>query len=190
MTDSRPSAIRHPPSAIFLVGFMGCGKTTVGRLLAEQLGRRFIDLDDWIVQRAGKSIARIFAEDGEEHFRRLESELLREVVKEPDAVISLGGGAFVSEANRRVVKECGVSVWLDCSLDVILKRLEGASDRPLNTSPERLRDLLESRLPSYSQVDVRIDANQAAPTNLVEEIITQLRRAIDYHMMIGEVNES
>jgi shikimate kinase/peroxiredoxin family protein len=188
MTEPTQSKIQNPESnigAIFLVGFMGSGKTTVGRLLAERLHRRFIDLDDWIVERAGKPITRIFGEDGEEAFRQLESELLREVAKEQNAIISLGGGAFVSEANRRVVKVHGVSVWLDCSFDMILKRLEGVSDRPLNRSPEQLRQLLESRLQSYSQADIRIDTGQVAPTNLAEEIITQLRRAMDYRMMIG-----
>jgi len=181
MTQSTQSAIRNPqsaigiPSRIFLVGFMGSGKTTVGRLLAERLGRRFIDLDEWIVERAGKSISQIFAEDGEVYFRQLEGELLRDVVKEPELVISLGGGAFVSEINRRVVKEHGVSVWLDCTFDVILKRLGDASDRPLNTSPDRLRELLESRLPSYSQADVRIDAGQVWPERLVDEIMQILR---------------
>jgi shikimate kinase len=177
MSESPPSAIRHPPSAIgippriFLVGFMASGKTTVGQLLAERLARRFIDLDDRIVQRAGKPITRIFTEDGEEHFRRLESDLLRDVAKEYGVIISLGGGAFVSEANRRVVKAHGVSIWLDCSFDVILERLQGAKDRPLNTSPENLRTLLESRIERYAQADSRIDASQATPDVLVEQIM-------------------
>ncbi|MBI3952055.1 MAG: shikimate kinase [Acidobacteria bacterium] len=182
MSESTESAIRNPrsaidfPSRIFLIGFMGSGKTTVGRLLAERLGRQFIDLDDWIVERAGKPITRIFAEDGEAAFRQLESEDLPDALREQDVVISVGGGAFVSEANRRVIKEHGVSIWLDCPIDIILKRLEGVTDRPLNTSPDRLRELLQSRLPSYAQADFRVDADQAGPETLVEEIIRLLRR--------------
>jgi shikimate kinase len=167
------SAIHNPQSAIFLVGFMGSGKTTVGRLLAERLGRRFIDLDELIVQQVGKPIRQIFIEDGEAAFRQLESEILCDVANEPDIVISLGGGAFVSESNRRVVHDHGVSVWLDCPFDIILQRLEGASDRPLYQSPDQLRALWESRLPSYALANLRIDTSQAAPTSLVEEIITQ-----------------
>lgn len=177
MTEVNQAEIQQPLSLlgpIFLVGFMGSGKTTVGRLLAERLSRRFIDLDERIVQRAGKTIPQIFAEDGEPYFRRLESELLGEVVNEPDAVISLGGGTFADDANRRRVKERGVSIWLECPLEIILKRLEGTSDRPLNTSPEQLRDLLESRLSGYSQADFRIDASRAAPAELVEEILRVL----------------
>jgi shikimate kinase len=175
MIESTQSAIGIP-SRIFLVGFMGSGKTTVGRLLAERLDYRFIDLDDRIVDRAGKPITRIFAEDGEDAFRRQESDLLCSLMNERGAVISLGGGTFVSEGNRRVIKEHGVSIWLDCPFDVIMQRLEGTSDRPLYTSPEQFRELWTSRLPSYSKADYRIDASRVPPDELVEEIIGNMHR--------------
>lgn len=163
------------PPRIFLVGFMGSGKTTIGRLLARRLGRPFIDLDERIVERTGRSISRLFAERGEAAFRQLETELIGEVIDEPEAVISLGGGAFVSEVNRRMIQASGVSIWLDCAFEIIVKRLEGTNDRPLNTSPEQLRRLLESRLSSYAQADLRIDASRSQPAELVEEIIGRLR---------------
>lgn len=173
--EEKPTPQSPLPPRIFLVGFMGSGKTTIGRLLARRLGRPFIDLDERIVERTGQSISQIFAERGEAAFRKLETELINEVIGEPEAVISLGGGAFVSEANRRVIQANGVSIWLDCPFDIIVERLRGTSDRPLNTSPERLRRLLEGRLSSYAQADLRIDAGRSHPLELVEKIIERLR---------------
>ena len=103
--------------AIFLTGFMGCGKSTVGKLLAERLGWEFVDLDERIEALAGKSIARIFSEDGEDEFRRLEHETLVEQARlaregSPRAA-ALGGGAFTFERNRRAISGAGVSIWLD-----------------------------------------------------------------------------
>ncbi len=175
MNEFIQSKIQNPKSKIiFLVGFMGSGKTTLGRLLADHLGRRFIDLDEWIVEYVGKPITQIFADDGEAAFRRLESKLLCEVVKESNVVISLGGGAFVSETNQRLVKDHGIAIWLDCSFDVLLKRLEDTADRPLNRSPEQLRELWQGRLPSYSQADLRIDTTTAEPQILLTKIVRLL----------------
>lgn len=172
MNQSKPPA--SLPSRIFLVGFMGCGKTTVGQLLAEQLGRRFIDLDEWIAQRTGQSIPHIFQEHGEGFFRTLESELLREVVQMDNVVVALGGGAFVSEPNRRLVKDHGVSIWLDCPIEIIFQRLADTTDRPLNQSPEQMRHLLETRIPSYALADVRIEVSQLPPAVMVQQIIDEL----------------
>jgi shikimate kinase len=175
ISDGRSAQRSAPiPARVFLVGFMGCGKTTVGRLLAERLDRRFLDLDDLIVQRAGQSIARIFAERGEGFFRALENELLCEVVEMNDVVIALGGGAFVSESNRQLVKEHGVSIWLDCPIEIILERLAGTSDRPLNQSPEQMRRLLETRKPSYALADVRIEVGRSSPAAVVQQILHSL----------------
>lgn len=91
-----------------------------------------------------------------------------------DVVIALGGGAFVSESNRQLVKERGVSIWLDCPIEVILQRLVGTSDRPLNQSPEQMRHLLETRRPSYALADVQIEVSQLPPAVVVQQIIAEL----------------
>jgi shikimate kinase len=159
---------------IFLVGFMGSGKTVVGQALAERLGFEFVDLDELIVERAGKPIKEIFLESGEAAFRELEQEALKQVVSRDKIVVALGGGAFVSEANRRLIKAVGISVWLDCPIEVILARLEGAMDRPLFQSPEQVQELLASRLSAYQQADVRIAADHGQPEEIADEIARRL----------------
>src|SRR5919199_1173160 len=97
-------------SPIFLIGFMGAGKTTVGRALAERLGRSFFDLDEMITRRAGRSVQQIFADLGESEFRQMEREAIQECKQIKDAVIALGGGAYISEANRADLSEIGRTV--------------------------------------------------------------------------------
>lgn len=160
---------------IFLVGFMGSGKTTVGRLLAERLGFGFVDLDEEICRRAGKAITEIFDREGEAAFRRLETDALKEVTHRDDIVVALGGGAFVSKQNRLLIEQHGISVWLDCPLAVILERLTGVTDRPLFRTPMQVEALYRRRLPSYALSDVRIDAARSQPGELVEEILSRLR---------------
>ncbi len=159
---------------LFLVGFMGSGKTTVGRLLAEKLGYAFLDLDELIQQQAGLSIPEIFARMGEGAFREMESRALRALEAWEDVVVALGGGAFVSEENRREVRRLGVSVWLDCPLEVILKRLGETTDRPLYRSPEQMRALLGARLSAYQQADLRVEAGEVTPESVADEIIRRL----------------
>src|SRR5690242_3761047 len=113
--------MKHSP--IFLVGFMGAGKTTVGRALARELQYEFFDLDELIAERAGKSVQTIFAELGEPEFRRLEREAIKGCCGMVRTVIALGGGAFVSDLNRTLLREIGRTVWLDCPLEVCLERL-------------------------------------------------------------------
>ncbi|MCS6805434.1 MAG: shikimate kinase [Acidobacteriota bacterium] len=165
--------------SIFLVGFMGSGKTTVGRLLAERLGCRFIDLDEQIAQHAGKSIRQIFSEDGEAAFRLIESKLLNEIACQGRAVVSVGGGAFVSQANQETIHAHGVSVWLDCPFEIIVKRLEGTRDRPLYQSREQLRALWESRQSSYAQAMIHVQTHDVSPHAVVEVIMRRLRQRLD-----------
>ena len=161
---------------IFLVGFMGSGKSTIGRALAERLQREFIDLDELIVERAGRSIPDIFAQFGEAYFRTLERETLRTLESGSAAVVALGGGAFVSDENRAIVAKLGLSIWLDCTLDKILERLGSDRTRPLYSgrSPEQLAELLASRTPSYSLADLQIDVTQLDVSEAVEKIISLL----------------
>src|SRR5438477_119802 len=134
---------------IYLVGFMGCGKSTVGRALADHIGWNFVDLDQEIEQKQGASIAEIFEQKGEAGFREIESAALRERVKLVDCgrpyVIALGGGAFLSDANVKTLTRSGVTIWLDCPLDTIERRVAGFDHRPLARDPDKLRELYESR---------------------------------------------
>jgi shikimate kinase len=163
---------------IFLIGFMGSGKTTIGRELAARLRRDFIDLDELIAEQAGRSIPEIFAESGEEHFRKLEREALKSLVSRPIAVVALGGGAFVSDENRAEVADQGLSIWLDCELDTILGRLGCDSTRPLyaGRSPEQMAQLLAARETAYAQADLRLDVTRLKVEEAAQEIISLIRK--------------
>jgi shikimate kinase len=155
---------------IFLVGFMGSGKSTVGRALADELGWGFADLDDDIEKREGMSIGQIFDTRGEAEFRRAEEVALQERVRSIErgkpCVIALGGGAFLSEANFEVVSNNGVSVWLDCPYSTVERRLAGHEHRPLARDPEKLRELFAVRRAGYERADycIVIENDDAAAT--------------------------
>ncbi len=165
---------------VLLIGFMGAGKTTVGKLLAERLGYQFVDTDDLIVQRAGKTIPRIFAEDGEARFRELETEVIRSLAGCQRHVIALGGGAVKREGNLPLLKAAGPIVYLAASPEELARRIHAMpGTRPLidgdsakKTLPEveeRVRELLAERLPLYERAaDVVIET-----TGLTAEEVCQ-----------------
>lgn len=145
---------------IFLTGFMGCGKTSVGRVLAERLGWAFVDLDQVIVDEAGASIKEIFAEKGEPAFRELESRMLVKIAMRPSQVVSTGGGVVINRGNRAVMREYGSIVNLTASVEEIAARVCGDSERPLladDASTRRIGSMLESREQFYADADLRID---------------------------------
>jgi len=146
---------------IYLVGFMGSGKSTVGRALADELGWPFVDLDEEIERDHGTSIAAIFDTRGEHEFREIETEALRRCVRTVQSghprVISLGGGAFLRHENMELVSDNGVSVWLDCPLHLIERRVAAFSHRPLARDPNHLRHLYEVRREGYSRADFRVE---------------------------------
>lgn len=159
---------------ITLTGFMGSGKTTVGRILADALGCPFLDLDDLIVKKAGKSIPDIFAQDGEPAFRQLEARLLRQTVEkygESTAVLSLGGGAILAPASATLVHEKTVCIYLRATLDTLLERLAGESaGRPL--ADASLAERLAAREPLYEKTaHVIIDTDGLTPEEVSDEII-------------------
>ena len=159
---------------ITLTGFMGSGKTTVGRILADALGCPFLDLDDLIVKKAGKSIPDIFAQDGEPAFRQLEARLLRQTVEkygESTAVLSLGGGAILAPASATLLHEKTVCIYLRATLDTLLSRLEGESaGRPL--ADASLAERLAARAPLYEKTaHVVIDTDGLTPEEVSDEII-------------------
>ena len=138
----------------YLVGFMGAGKSTVGRALAARLDVPFVDLDEAFEVLAGLTIRRAFEERGEAWFREREAELLRGTEALPDAVVALGGGTFTFPENRAVVQRAGRSLFLDVPFNVIASRLgEKAVDRPLFRSVEDARALYDARLASYRLCD-------------------------------------
>ena len=145
---------------IYLVGFMGSGKSTVGRHLARRLGWSFFDLDDEIEAAEKTTIASIFDTRGEAEFRRIESEMLAQHVRAIEhgraAVVALGGGAFLSAANRELAANHGVTIWLDCEFERIARRVAWADHRPLARDPVKLAALFDARRDTYRLADVHI----------------------------------
>ena len=159
---------------ITLTGFMGSGKTTVGKVLADFLGCPFMDLDDLIVKKAGKSIPEIFAQDGEPAFRQLEARLLRQTVEkytENTVVLALGGGAVTAPASASLLREKTVCIYLRATLETLLARLEGeTAGRPL--ADASLADRLAAREPLYEETaHVIIDTDGLTPEEVADEII-------------------
>jgi shikimate kinase len=147
---------------VVMVGMMGAGKTAVGTALARTLGVGFRDSDEEIVQAANRSIAEIFERDGEPFFRARESEVIARLLRGDPCVLSTGGGAFLSAANRRMIHDIGVSVWLRADLDLLWQRVRHKSTRPLLRTPnprDTLRALYEARLPHYAEADLAVDAD-------------------------------
>lgn len=166
-SDTRPS--------IVLTGFMGVGKTTVGMLAAHRLGRPFVDTDDVIAQRQGRSVRRIFAEDGEAAFRALERALAAELSEYRGLVIATGGGMLVDPVNREHLARTGVLICLDASPDTIAERLENADDRPLAS---RWRALLEARQEAYAAITHHVRTDSKPPEQIVDEVIALWQTAL------------
>jgi shikimate kinase len=169
---------RMPPrpergGPIVLVGAPGAGKSTVGALLAERLGTEFTDADAVIEQRAGKSIAEIFADDGETFFRQLEEETTAALIRRPGGVLALGGGAVLSAATRTALQGHRV-VWLRVGVPSALHRVGLDTARPLllGNVRGRLIKLLGERKPLYDEVaEARVDTDDASPEDVVELIV-------------------
>lgn len=154
---------------IVLAGFMGTGKSTVGKLLAEKINRPFIDTDEEIIRRAGKTIPEIFAQDGEQEFRQMERRVCRFFAGQRGFVISTGGGMLLDPSNREVMLASGLVICLTASPDTIASRVDAEnSDRPLLKGDWRA--LLEKRRPAYDAIPCQIDTTNRTPEDIVEEI--------------------
>ena len=163
---------------IFLTGFMGCGKTSVGRVLSKRLGYEFVDLDEAVVHEAGASVKEIFAAQGEPAFRRLESEALQRVAARTGVVVSTGGGAVIAGSNRAVMRGSGSIVNLTAAVEAIAARLSGDSERPLlegDASTDRIRNMLETREQFYADADLRIDTTAKTVESVTAEILDSLK---------------
>lgn len=161
--------------SFYLLGFMGCGKSTVGRLLGQRLGWRFIDLDETLEQCQGRTINQIFAEKGEPYFRQAERRLLEEIVRKAEempTVVALGGGTFAQPANFELIRSNGgITVWLRCPLEELRRRCRGLTHRPLFRDPASFEQLYRQRLPYYERADFRVDADRSDPNQVVEDIL-------------------
>ena len=156
---------------IYLIGFMGAGKTTVGRIVAEKLGWVFLDLDREIESGEGQPISVMFRTKGEPHFRKLEHTYLRALSVREHAVVALGGGTFTDPENRRIVDQSGVSVWLDASLSQVFRRIRSDGTRPKFKTKHQLAKLYEARIPSYRKAKLRIRNDDAVPEVVAEQLI-------------------
>jgi 3-dehydroquinate synthase len=159
---------------IALTGFMGTGKSAVGRAVARRLGWQFIDMDDVIVSRAGKSIPRIFAEDGEPAFRAIEADVCADLSKQERLVIATGGGALVDADNRRTMMVRGTVVCLNASPDEILRRVGGDDNRPLLNVPDpcaRIAELLDVRRAAYQAIPWQIDTTALSIDEVAQQVI-------------------
>lgn len=164
---------------IILTGFMGTGKSSVGRHLAAHLHYAFRDLDSLIVQREGSSINTIFAELGEGYFRQVESSVLRDVLRQSAQVVSTGGGAVILAENRDLMKKSGIVINLVASPETILLRLHSDEERPLlrdAKSLPQLEKLLKQRESFYAEADIRIDTEGKNVEDVARDILTFLER--------------
>jgi len=174
-------------TSITLVGFMGTGKTAVGKALAERLGKTFIELDPLIEQKAGKTIPEIFKGDGEIAFRELEIAVTKEVAGEKDVVIACGGGVVLNKINIDRLRQEAVIVYLTASPGVILKRtLNDDEERPLLkvAEPTRtIKELLRFRRPFYERAaDITVNTSRLDIESVVEQMITSLKEYEDFSL--------
>jgi len=168
---------------IALIGARGCGKSTVGGVLADLLGGKCVDTDVMVTEQAKRSIAEIFATDGEAGFRNLESEAIGEVVQTPPAVISVGGGALLNQRNMENLRTVATLVWLTASAEVLWRRVSSdpathRSRPPLTDQSgiEEVRRLLAERSPLYQRAsDFQIDTADRDPREIAEEIVRRVR---------------
>jgi shikimate kinase len=171
---NKPAARVQP---VFLVGFMGAGKTTVGEALAARLGLRFIDLDGRIEARQQRKICDIFRDSGESEFRRLESVELQRVLAEVEgkaAVVALGGGTFVHPANAQSLRHCGYTVFLDASVEQLWQRAQAQGARPLAVSENHFRQLYAARRSRYMEADCCVPTGGRPVAEVVAEIVARL----------------
>jgi shikimate kinase len=166
---------------IFLVGPMGAGKTSIGRQLAEALGMEFLDSDHEIETRSGATIPWIFDVEGEEGFRKREQAMIDELSQRQSIVLATGGGAVLSEANRKHLKTRGTVIYLSASIDLLLERTQRDRNRPLlqTENPRvRLEELMQLREPLYREVaDIVLETDDSSIRHTVNRIIKQLKNA-------------
>lgn len=182
--------IKNLPDRIFLCGFMGAGKSTIGQRLAEKLSLPFLDLDQLIEKKAGQSITDIFVKEGERVFRTLERESLLEVIRNCKGIVALGGGTFQNQHMVDHVKVNGLLIFIETPFSVILERIRDNPDRPLllkedgslkdeDTLTKELNSLYRQRLGYYEQAELRLSPGENEPA---EQMVDRLIKKIRYHV--------
>lgn len=168
---------------VVLVGFMGSGKTTVGRALASHIGGRFLDLDDLIEAAQKRTIAQIFETEGESAFRQIEHEALGSALAEaslsqtdPPLVLALGGGAFPQEPNQLLLSDTAITCWLDVPFARALQRVQSATHRPLARDPHKFEQLYQQRIAAYQKANHRIPIESDDPKEAVAVIAGILQK--------------
>ena len=186
MSGIEQTAVKSTPSplagrlrkTIVMVGMMGAGKTAVGRALAARLGVPFLDSDAEIEAAANMTVPEIFVRDGEPFFRRKESQVIARLLDEARGVLSTGGGAFLAEANRRMISEKGVSVWLNAPVEVLWNRVRHKDSRPLLRTPNpraTLQELYEARKPFYREADLMVlSEGDVSVEQMVDRVLAAL----------------
>jgi shikimate kinase len=169
------------PHNIVLIGFMGSGKSSIGRHVASRLGFQFVDTDALLVDRDGREIAEIFAQDGEARFREMETSVLESLTPRNRCVISTGGGVVVREENRPLLRTLGFTVWLTASEEVIFERVSRNNKRPLLHTPnprETVAQLLATRRPWYAETaQFTLDTSAMAHGEAADAVVAEARRA-------------
>ena len=172
-------------SSIALIGFMGVGKTVVGKVLAEKLGKKFVELDYLIEQKARKTIPEIFDQEGEVAFRELEIEITKEVTNKRNQVIACGGGIVLNKINIDRLKRDSIIVYLMASPMVVLRRVSNGGDRPVLTTINLpiIRELLKFRQPFYERAaDFKINTSKMYVNSVAEQIISKVKQDEDFSL--------
>ena len=162
---------------IFLIGFMGTGKTTLGQMLADRTSMKFIDLDFQIEEQTGKKISEIFIDEGEAWFRKKETEVLSGYIVQSNQVFSTGGGIVLNPYNVELMKENGIVIALKANMETLWERLKDSTNRPLlkNENPkEALQRLYQQRIELYDDSHISIQVDEHSPAELVQEILAKI----------------
>jgi shikimate kinase len=159
---------------IYLVGFMAAGKTTLAQGLSRRLGWRAEDVDLLIEARERRTVAEIFAREGEPYFRSIERQVIYSLLPQRYIVVATGGGTYMDPENRAAINADGVSVWIDVPFEVLLNRIPADGRRPLANDRVQMALLYESRRLAYQQAHIHLDASRARSEELVEQLIEQL----------------
>jgi len=163
---------------ITLCGMMGSGKSTIGKLLAKKLNFGFIDTDKLIEEKTGKSIKKIFIENGENYFRQLEKKIIINILKNPKCVISLGGGSILSNSIRNMIQINSYNIYLEVHINTLVKRLTTSNKRPLIMDKDinkTLNELIKKREKFYKEADIIIN-NETQISKIIENILLKLKK--------------
>ncbi|MHB1205201.1 MAG: shikimate kinase [Rhodospirillaceae bacterium] len=178
-THTEPQTDRAPNRTVVLVGLMGAGKSCIGRRLASRTGLAFIDADAEIEKAAGCTVAEIFERYGEAAFRDGERRVMTRLLQDKPSILAAGGGAFMDESTRALIRDRAISVWLRADLDTLVARTKGRSHRPLLNSGdarETLAKLIDVRYPVYAEADITVDTGLDNPNLTCTRVLAAIEK--------------